>query len=501
MKVFLIQLPNVVSESEARHLPPYLSVGLGILASVLRDEGHQVKLLDAYTEGWDHRARIEGDRIEIGLAEEEIAAQIRRFQPHVVGFSVPFTTMVPRLRSLARWVKAIHPEIFIVCGGNHPTCAPREILAISEIDAVVLGEAERTFPRLLQALEEAAEYKNLPGLACADAANEVAQNPPAEIIADLDTLPLPAYDLLPLKKYFKAAGSRKIPMFTSRGCSQACASCSLPLTSVGPVRHYSPEYVCQAMRHLAEFYGVREFLFEDDMLIKERQAANSFFDRLIQEDLHAHWAARGGVAPEILDEALLAKMRRSGGRELCFAVGSGSRRVLHRILHKKLDLYALEEAIKRSLAAGFAVSCEFLLGSPGATLEEVYETLNFAWKLRSLGVEKFSFLLSTPYVGTALRAQATELGWPVPPADPEFFPHDDLVETNNLVAMEIAQIRDTAQREFNSHGLVLELGKLMGVGAKVIKAEERFFASVAPWPALYHHRPQSKERDRVSESA
>ena len=498
MKVFLVQLPNVTTETEVRYMQPYLAVGLGILASVLRDDGHQVRLLDAYTEGWDNRARIEGDWIEIGLGEEEIAAQIRRFQPQVVGFSLPFTSQMPRLRSLARWVKAIHPEIYVVCGGNHPTCVPHEILTIPEVDAVVLGEGERSFSRLLQALEVDQSFDDLPGLAYRSKSSGVIVNP-AEIINDLDALPSPAYDLLPLKSYFRAVGARKIPLFASRGCTQSCASCSQPLMYPGPVRRFSPDYLSRCLRHLVEFYGVREFIFEDDGLTSEVSEATRLFDCLIAENLRISWTTRGCLNPEALDSDLLAKMRLAGGKSLRFAVGSGSRRVLHQILNKKMDLYILEETLKRAQENEFVVSCEFLLGSPGTTIEEVYETLKFAWKLRSKGVEKFSFLLSTPYVGTGLRQQALEMGLPVPPSNPDFLPHRNLVAAQDPIAMEIAQIREVAQREFNSRGLVLELGRLVGVGAKSApKVEERIFASVAPWPVLKVAQPPSREREAAS---
>ncbi|HEX7344631.1 MAG TPA: cobalamin-dependent protein, partial [bacterium] len=79
-----------------------MALGLASLAAILREAGHDVRLLDAYTEGWDHRGLMEEGVVEIGLPEEEIASQIRRFQPQVVGFGVTFGAQLPRLVSLAR---------------------------------------------------------------------------------------------------------------------------------------------------------------------------------------------------------------------------------------------------------------------------------------------------------------------------------------------------------------------------------------------------------------
>ena len=114
MRVLLVQPSCIVSERCADRVLPFLPVGLASIASALRASGHQVKLLDALTSGWGQRWRIEGNWIEIGLPEEEIAAEIRKFRPQVVGFSVPFTTQMPRMRSYAG--KGSESRFSIKCG-------------------------------------------------------------------------------------------------------------------------------------------------------------------------------------------------------------------------------------------------------------------------------------------------------------------------------------------------------------------------------------------------
>jgi hypothetical protein len=252
------------------------------------------------------------------------------------------------------------------------------------------------------------------------------------------------------------------------------------------------------MRHLAEYYGVREFIFDDHGLFSDTAFIGRLCDRLISERLNIHWIARGDVAPEVLDDALLMRMRQAGGRELRFNIGSGSRRVLHNVLKKKLDLYILEEAIARAVVIGFEVSCEFLLGLPGESLEEVYETLNYAWKLRSRGVETFSFLMSTPYIGTDLRHQAVAREGSDPFSDPRLVMLSNALSPNDATR-EIARIRDTAQREFDSHGLVIELGKLVGGVKTSQRVEERFFATVAPWPSRHRSRKQSPDGEPATQ--
>jgi len=498
VRVLLLQPSLVASESFSRRALPFLPLGLAAVAAVLRESGHQVRILDAYTEGWDRRGLLDNDLIEIGLPEEEVAAQIRRYQPHMVGFTAPFTAQMPRLRSLARWVKAIHPEIFVLCGGNHPSCAPAEVLSVPEIDAVVLGEAESTLPQLLQALQDAEGLENCEGIAYRSRTGAPVIRPLFQYRRDLDSLPIPAYDLLPMKKYFKCVGGRRIPLMTSRGCNQTCSTCSSRPIFGRSRRFWSAPYLVQQMRHLLESYDVREFLFDDHALLAEPERAKQLFDLMISENLKIHWMARGGIGCEHLDEALLARMKQSGGRELHFDVGSGSRRVLHQILRKSLDLHQLENAISRALIAGFRISCQFVLGSPGETIEEIYETLNFAWKLRSRGVEEFEFLLAAPHVGTTLHDQALQLGCQISP-DVMWNPYDQGLQTRDFSALEVCQIRDNAEREFSSRGLALDFGLRRGIGIRPPATPEvRYFPSVAPAPRVRPLRPLPLNDRRTS---
>ena len=500
MRVLLVQPSCIVSERCADRVLPFLPVGLASIASALRASGHQLKLLDALTSGWGQRWRIEGNWIEIGLPEEEIAAEIRRFRPQVVGFSVPFTTQMPRMRSLANWVKAIHPEIFVVCGGNHPSAAPEDTLAVPEVDVVVLGEGEEIFPRLLARLERGQSYQRMDGIAYRKENGVVSNRPNPHFIENLDSLPLPAYDLIPVKAFFKISGKRGIPLFTSRGCGKPCTFCSFGRVHGTTVRRKSTGNIIKEMKHLVEFYGVREFFFDDDNLFSDREAAEQLLSGIVAENLRIQWTARNGVDPAALDEIILAKVMESGGKRLHFSPESGSRRVLNSILEKPVDLFILEHAIARSLEAGLKVSCHFTIGHPGETLEEVYETLNFAWKLRSLGVDDFDFSLAVPYAGTGLRAKAENMGCILPHPEPMYMPHEGCLSTDEITAEEMVRIRDTAEREFNSRGLVVGLKQKVAPGKKIPHApEDRFFYTVAPQPRTHTISPTPDEDQETAE--
>ncbi|MCX6639953.1 MAG: radical SAM protein [bacterium] len=485
MKILFIQPSSLVSERWAARAVPYLPVGLGFLAAILRGQGHEVSIIDARTEGWETRGRLEGNWIEIGLTEEDIAARVRQFKPQIVGFSIPFTTQMPRLRSLARWIKAIHPEIFIICGGNHPTAAPQDVLSISEVDAVILGEGEATLAQLINRLESGLSFNQMDGIAFRSSEEQIQINPIKGYLQDLNQLPLPAYDLMPLKKYFKAVGGRCMPLFSSRGCDGTCAHCSSHHLFGRVNRRFSPQYLTKQIRHLVEYYGVREFTFDDDALFADKEAAENLFGRLISENLKIQWSARSGKQYGVLDEEILQVIKLAGARRLYYAPESGSRRVLRRILKKTSDLFALEQAVLRTLKAGIKVSCDFTIGFPSETIEEIYETLNYAWKLRSLGIDEFSFSLATPYVGTNLRNLSEQTGYLLSVPDPMFTPHDTCLPTDEFASDEIINIRDTAEREFNSRGLIIGIPRRTNYTKRsAFIPEERHFFTVAPQSSL-----------------
>jgi anaerobic magnesium-protoporphyrin IX monomethyl ester cyclase len=494
----LIQPAAMLGESYAAGARPFLPLGLASLAAILREAGHEVRLLDAYTDGWERRGILANGVIEVGIPEEEIASLVRRFQPQVVGFGVTFGAQLPRLSSLAGWVKAIHPEIFVVCGGNYPTASPLEILDIPSIDAVFLGEGEVSFLRAIQSLENGHGLHECSGIAFRTPGGAPIINPPSGRATELDLLPLPAYDLLPMKKYFRIMGERYAPLVPTRGCDAACAVCSSRAIFGNRPRHYSADYLIQQIEHLAESYGVRDFAIHDHSFLSQSEHGNRFLDRLIARNQRLRWSAHCCLSGEGFGSEFFAKVKLAGGMELQFDIGSGSRRVLMQILRRGIDLHRIEEIVLQALANDLRVSARFLLGLPGETVEEIYETLNFAWKLRSRGVEGFEFEIAQPYVGTALRDQAVAQGGQVPERDAALNPYVGTWQLADAAAAEVQAIRDTAQREFSSRGLVFDWTRRLGENLRLPKqVEERYFPSVAPQPRMRPRRPASMMSRRM----
>jgi magnesium-protoporphyrin IX monomethyl ester (oxidative) cyclase len=499
VRVFLIQPAALLSESYALQAKPFLALGLANLAAILREAGHDVRVLDAYTEGWDRRGLLDDGTVEVGLPEEEVAARVRRFQPHIVGFSMPFGAQKLRVASLSRWVKAIHPEIFVVCGGNYPTAAAADLLSIPSIDAVLLGEGEVALLEMIAALESGSSLDDCTGVAYRSRSGSPIIRPAYGPCQDLDCLPFPALDLLPIEKYFRFSGERRLPLLLTRGCSASCSDCSSRALFGKSPHSHSAAYQLQQIEQWIELYNVRDFAFYDHAFFSHSDRTAGLVDLLIEKDLKIHWTADCCLDGPTPPADFFLKMKRAGADVIRFDVGSGSRRVLSQILKRGIDLHGIEEIIAQALSVEIKIAARFQLGLPGETVEEIYETLNFAWKLRSRGAQSFAFDLATPYAGTLLRDQALQMGCRLPQDDLSLDPHRAVLHTEEFTALDIAQIRDTAQREFSSRGLVYNIRRRLGDNLRApARVEPRYFASVAPVPRPRQIRPFPLRADRLA---
>ncbi|MDY6825323.1 MAG: cobalamin-dependent protein, partial [Thermodesulfobacteriota bacterium] len=211
-------------------------MGIAYLGAYVRDLV-DVRLLDCLVAPNAARQRVT-DYIElVGLPYDDVAAQIRDYAPDMVGLSCIFSGQSACVREISRRIKQdIDPEIVVVTGGTHPSFLPEQTMAETRVDYVVLGEGELTLRALIQTHNSggtAADIAGIDGLAFRKDGSPVV-NPRRNWIKDLDAIPFPARDLLPMERYFAAKVPmglhwrkiRNTPIVSSRGCPHRCPFCS-----------------------------------------------------------------------------------------------------------------------------------------------------------------------------------------------------------------------------------------------------------------------------------
>ncbi len=405
IKKVLLFIPPAFTFKDRIDVNPLPPLGLGYLGAVLENAGIEVKIVDCLLEGWHNRVKVAENTIRIGLSFERIEEIIRDFGPDIVGVNNLFTRQRENAHKIYALAKKVASTIITIAGGAHPTVMPELVLADSNVDYMVLGEGEDTIIDLVNVIEGKKNISTLDGIGYKE--NEKTKIiPKTRFIADLDRLPFPARHLLNMEGYFglkHSHGTRRkkrfSPIVTSRGCPAKCTFCSAYRVWGRKFRQRSPENVIAEMKEIKEKYGIEEIMFEDDNATLNVQRAEKLFDLMIKEKLNFVWDTPNGVAAFALDENLIDKMKKSGCYQLNLALESGNQQVLDNIIKKPLKLEKAKKLIKYAQKIGLEVDIFLIIGMPGETKEQMWDSFRLAAELE---IYHPFISIATPYPGSEL---------------------------------------------------------------------------------------------------
>ena len=363
-------------------------LGISYLAAVLRDR-YEVRLLDASILGVD-QVRLDPPEFEIrGLAPEEVQKRIEAYDPDVLGVSCVFSPQYPLVQETIRRAKRANPDLITVTGGTHPSFLAEGVLQETpELDFVVIGEAEESFPQLLEAIEKGGGYDEIDGLAWRDG-DEIRRQPKKKFIKDLDSLPFPARDLLDMKLYERACITHGVfqdqnmaaSICSSRGCPRGCLYCSSCVFWGHKFRPRTPENVLDEIEELVTRYGVDEIQFEDDNLTLRPERAKKIFRGMIERGFTLKFSLPNGVALNTIDDEMVRLMREAGCYEVYLPFESGNERVLKKVMNKRwANIEKSLEAGELFRRYGIRTMAYFMMGLPGETLQEMEDTYRLAVK-------------------------------------------------------------------------------------------------------------------------
>ena len=226
MRVCLINPPRIQPKAWGKPnvFPP---IAMASVAAVLERRGHQVMIIDSPTEGWENLEELDATKYRVGLNAQVIAGRIADWKPDIVIVEVPFSGWSKTAFEVVSTAKKVNKDITVVLFGLHPSSRPEACLTDSEADFVVVGEPEVTIDELVDALQtQKTCYQGINGLGYKENGRATLTAKRA-FIEDLDTLPLPARHLLPMKVYAEAVKQNPLRgeitkpytiVITSRGC-------------------------------------------------------------------------------------------------------------------------------------------------------------------------------------------------------------------------------------------------------------------------------------------
>ena len=428
VRVLLVAPPRrvwpYVDEQDNYLLPQWLVC----LAAVLRRDGADVRALDCMPErlGW-----------------KSLGARIRALAPDVVACGENHALFASEVVRLVELVKSIDSGIATVVGGAHFTNTAQLYLPRHPMDFIVRGEGEVTLVELVRALGQGDMdgARQVPGVAYLDG-GEVVYTPPRPLVEDLDQLPLPAYDLLPLQRYgrsrylFSPGGTT---IHHSRGCVGSCRFCSWwrqmarrePASeSDGEPGVASCDGACvqerlipqwrtksvgrtlEEMEVLHRRYGKRCLVFVDPTFNVDPGWNEEFADRLIKKRWDLVWFAFMRADFVLRDEQLgiMDRLVRSGMAHVCIGV--------ERKDPRQLEAWNKPFAARDAAGQAFALlrrrypqvfrQATFIVGTRAETPRSLEAQLSYA---RSIDADYPAFHPVTPFPGTDLYEEARHKGW------------------------------------------------------------------------------------------
>ncbi|NLG48559.1 MAG: radical SAM protein, partial [Chloroflexi bacterium] len=234
---------------------------------------------------------------------------------------------------------------------------------------------------------------------------EVAINPERPFIRDLDDLPLPRHDLLPLKQY--CAPLVRGPyafVVTSRGCPAGCRFCIKHVSYGRSVRFRSPEHVLAEIEQLVSL-GVRSIHMYADLFTVNREHVLGICEGILQKRLPVRWTCNSRV--DFVDEEMLRMMGRAGCWMISWGIESGDDAMLRR-MHKGTTTALVEQALRWSHQAGIKNWGYFIIGLPGETEESIRKSIAYA---KRLPLDLVLFHIAAPHPGTPFFFEVVENGW------------------------------------------------------------------------------------------
>jgi radical SAM superfamily enzyme YgiQ (UPF0313 family) len=363
-------------------MPP---IGLAYIASYLESKGVKVKIIDVHAE-------------EEGL--EELLDKCG-MNPGHIGITAVTMTFKSALEAAAMCRKKF-PAAKITMGGVHPTILPEQALSSPAVDYVIRGEGERSYYELVSGTAP----EKVKGISFRKG-NGFVHTEEGPVAEKLDDLPMPAYHLLPVKKYRPTTGSYKrlpaISIMATRGCPGKCTYC-LGSYLGGRVRMHSARYIVDVIKKLQADYGIKEINFYDDTFTAFKMKVREFCRMLIDEKVDLTWVCFARV--DFIDMETLQLMKQAGCHQIMYGIESGNEEILKNI-KKMTPLEKAKEAVDMTKKAGIECRAAFMLGNPGETEATMKQTMDFA---KHLDPDIALYNIATPYPGTEMYSWAKEKG-------------------------------------------------------------------------------------------
>ena len=371
--------------------------GVELLSACLKRAGHETGLIFD-PGGADYIIAL--PFLKLKNVEELMVEKARRFQPDLVCFST-LTNLYPWVLNLATVLKRELNNVPVIAGGIHATALPERFLEHPAIDMLCIGEGEEALLELLAEMQAGKLSYAIRNLWCKKPDGSIVRNPVRPPIHDLDTLPFAD------KALFAPYGvtTHRLYAMTGRGCPFSCTYCCNQVylnmyRDLGKFcRQKSPEYAIREIEfHLKQFPKVTEIYFYDEIFTLNKEFLREFCAKYKER---VKVSFRFFVRPGFADREMLELLRDAGGRHVTMGVECGNERILQQVLKRNITKQDIIDTARMVREAGLTLTTLNILGFPGETPENMWETVELNRALKPDGACVGALF---PYPGTAITA-------------------------------------------------------------------------------------------------
>jgi anaerobic magnesium-protoporphyrin IX monomethyl ester cyclase len=364
---------------------------LALLASLLRNAGAEVRLIDATA---------------AKLSIEEVITRLdgESFAPTLIVFPTTTPTIDADVAAIGRLKQRYGAPMF--CFGPHASTAPAESMErAAAVDGMFVGEPEDAVVQVagLASLERLGD---VPSLTYRSAAGIVAHRAHGKFEGFLQS-PTPAWDLLPLSNYsLPMVNQPYLLVETSRGCPYSCDFCVAPIHQGHKFRERSAKVLVDEIERSHRTLGVNFFYLWGDTVTLNVKSFTTFCDELIARQLPIRWFGNAR-ADNLTDPAFVHRLRRAGCWMLALGIETESEEI-RKDMVKRLERQKIQAAFKNMRDAGIKSFAFFIFGYPGESVKTLASTTDYAIELDP---DFANFYPAVPYPGTDLYEKCIREGW------------------------------------------------------------------------------------------
>ncbi len=363
--------------------------GLAYISATLKAEGHDVRLLNI------------NEKLDFPLDHDLIRKHVEEYKPDLIGFSV-VSNQYQFAKEIAETIRTYYSAPML-CGGIHATMDPQGVLDSGLFDYVCVGEGEEAVAELADCLEQGTDSTGIENI-WTRKNGDIIKNP-VRPLKDVKELPPKDYEIFDMQQMIDAKHGW-VGLLTSRGCPFRCTYClnhkiveiyraDLNQRNINYIRHHTVDEIISEIDYiLSKYERVKMFIFDDDLFTFNKKYVEEFCKKY-SEKFSVPFVCNAHV--KMFDDEIANCLKSANCQIVKFGLESGNQRVRSEVMHRYMTNENIINAFAAAERAGLHSSAFVMMGLPGESYEELYDTVNLLGKIKP---GRFRWAIFFPFINT-----------------------------------------------------------------------------------------------------